>query len=91
MPALGFLTLLRALLAYIRDHVSADGAWWILGLNGTLLIPLIFSVFFYPTEVLIGVGVAFVLTVAALVVNRIVRTRLHRARVNQSRSLVSGL
>jgi hypothetical protein len=70
--------MIHALLDRVSEHVSGEGAWWILGLNTILLIPLIFAVFFYPWEVLVGVGAAFALTVVALVVSRLVRVRLHR-------------
>ncbi|OFW35805.1 MAG: hypothetical protein A3F70_15030 [Acidobacteria bacterium RIFCSPLOWO2_12_FULL_67_14] len=55
------------------DHISADGAWWILALDAVFLIPAIFAVFFFPATVLIGVGVAAVLTLGALVLRRAVR------------------
>ena len=42
--------MIRALLDYMGEHVSGDGAWWILGLNSILLIPLIFC------RVLLSVG-----------------------------------
>ena len=70
--------MIRALLDYVEAHVSGEGAWWILGLNAILLIPLMFSVFFYPRQVLLALGAVFALTVVAMVVNRAVRTRLHR-------------
>jgi hypothetical protein len=69
--------MIRALLDYMGEHVSDDGAWWILGLDSILLIPLIFSVFFYPRQVLIGLAVLLLLTIAALAVTRRVRRR-HR-------------
>jgi hypothetical protein len=69
--------MIRALLDYMGEHVSGDGAWWILGLNSILLIPVIFAVFFYPWQVLTGVAVLLFLTIAALAVNRRVRKR-HR-------------
>ena len=34
--------MIRALLDYMGEHVSGDGAWWILGLNAILLIPVMF-------------------------------------------------
>jgi len=50
------------------DHlISSDGAWWILGINGILLIPAIFAVFFYPVEVLSTVGALMALAVVAFV------------------------
>lgn len=70
--------MIRALLDYVGEYLSGEGAWWILGLNAILLIPVMFSVFFYPKEVLLGLGALFVLMIAAMVVNRTVRTRLHR-------------
>ena len=38
------------------DHISSDGKWWILGINGILLIPAIFALFFYPMEGLMAIG-----------------------------------
>jgi hypothetical protein len=69
--------MIRALLDYMGEHVSGDGAWWILGLNSILLIPGIFAVFFYPWEVLTGAAMLLLLTIAALAVSRRVR-RPHR-------------
>lgn len=69
--------MIHALLDYMGKHVSEDGAWWILGLNGILLIPLIFAFFFYPRAMFTGAAVALVVTVAALVVGRAVRARRH--------------
>lgn len=70
--------MIRTLLDYMAEHVSGDGAWWILGLNAILLIPGIFAVFFYPWEVLTGAGVLLLLTsVTTLAVSRRVRRR-HR-------------
>lgn len=43
-----------------RDHMSSDGALWILAMDALLLVPLIFAVFFYPLVVLIGVGAALI-------------------------------
>ena len=70
--------MIRALLDYMGEHVSGDGAWWILGLNAIFLIPGIFAVFFYPWEVLTGAAVLLLLTsVLTLAVSRRVRRR-HR-------------
>ncbi|MBI4264356.1 MAG: hypothetical protein HY657_08265 [Acidobacteria bacterium] len=60
---LGLHDMIGALTHYTQEHVTADGAGWILLLDGILLIPLIFAVFFYPAAVLIGVGAALLLTV----------------------------
>lgn len=70
--------MIRALLHSVGDLINSDGAWWILALDGVLFIPLAFAVFFFPIPVLIGVGAALVLTVAALAVMRAVHTYQHR-------------
>ena len=75
---LGVHNMVEAISSYTRDHVSADGGAWILLLDGILLIPLIFAVFFYPLAVLIGVGSAALLTVAfVLLVRAAQRHRVH--------------
>ena len=54
------------------DHlISSDGAWWILGINGILLIPAIFALFFYPVEMLAWMGGLLALTLVALVARRV--------------------
>ena len=63
---LGVHNMVDALSHYTKEHVTADGSLWILGLDGILLIPAIFAVFFYPMAVLIGTGAAVVLVVAYL-------------------------
>jgi hypothetical protein len=45
--------------------VSYDGGMSLLMIDGLLLIPLIFAAFFYPLQVLAGVGAVLVLTIAA--------------------------
>ena len=67
--------MIRALLHYAGDHVTADGAWWILGLNAILLIPAIFAVFFYPMAMLVATGAVLILTIAALGAVRFIRGR----------------
>jgi hypothetical protein len=67
----------RALLHSADDLFNSDGAWWILALDGILLIPLIFAVFFYPVMVLGGVAAAAVLTVALLGLMRVIQARRH--------------
>jgi len=62
-------------IVHSADHlISADGAWWILALDGILLVPLIFAAFFYPMAILIGVGAAVVLTVAVMALIRAVHS-----------------
>jgi len=71
--------MIRALLHSADDLISSDGAWWILALDSILLIPLVFAVFFYPMVVLIGVSAAVVLTIAAVVLMRVVHARQHHS------------
>src|SRR5688572_9187597 len=64
------------------DLISSDGAWWILGLNGILLIPAVFAVFFYPVEVLPTVAGLAVLMVVGLYACRLfIRRRVLRTPV----------
>lgn len=75
---LGVHDMVDAMSHYTKDHVSADGSWWILLLDGILLIPLIFAVYFYPIQVLIGLGAAVVATLAFIALARVLhRHRLH--------------
>ena len=55
-------TLLRR---YWNELVSTDGGMSLLLMDGLLLVPLIMAAFFYPIQVLIGVGAVLVLTIAA--------------------------
>lgn len=70
--------MIHALLHSADDLFNSDGAFWILALDGILLIPLMFAVFFYPLAVLFGVGIVAILTIAALVGVRAVHTYRHR-------------
>ena len=47
------------------DLVSYDGGMSLLLMDGLLLVPLIMAAFFYPIQVLSGVGAVLVLTIAA--------------------------
>lgn len=67
---LGVHNMVDALTHYWDEHLSADGAWWILGLDAILLIPAIFAVFFYPLAVAIGVGAAVALAAVYYVLLR---------------------
>jgi len=69
--------MIRALLHSADDLVNSDGAWWILALDGILLVPLIFAVFFYPMAVLVGVVALLVLTVAVMALIRVVQAHQH--------------
>ena len=55
-------TLLRR---YWSDLVSYDGGMSLLLIDGLLLVHVIIFAFFYPIQVLIGVGAVHVLTKAA--------------------------
>jgi hypothetical protein len=55
-------TLLRR---YWSEMVSYDGGMSLLLMDGLLLVPLIMAAFFYPIQVLIGVGAALLVAVAA--------------------------
>jgi hypothetical protein len=69
--------MLHALMHSADDLFNSEGAWWILALDGILLIPLIFAVFFYPLMVLGGVAAAVILTVALLGLMRVIQARRH--------------
>ena len=69
--------MIHALLDSVGKHVSGNGAWWILGLNSILLIPLIFAFFFFPREMLTVTAVVFVLTTGVFLVVKAVRARRH--------------
>lgn len=72
---LGMHNVLDGLSHYWRERVSADGALWILMMDGLFLIPLVFAAFFYPRPVLLAVG--GVLLFSALLIEgvHVVRTR----------------
>ena len=70
--------MIRALLHSADRFIESGGGYYILALDGILLIPLVFSVFFFPVEILIGVGVAAVLTLGTLAVIRLVHAHHHR-------------
>ena len=55
-------TLLRR---YWSEMVSYDGGMSLLLMDGLLLVPLIMAAFFYPLQVLIGVGTALLVAIAA--------------------------
>lgn len=67
---LGVHNMVDAVAHYWRDHLTSDGALWILGLDAILLIPVIFAVFFYPVAVAIGVGAAVLLAAVYYVLLR---------------------
>jgi uncharacterized membrane protein HdeD (DUF308 family) len=71
-------SLLHGLLHSCDGLVNNNGACWILALDGILLVPLIFAMFFYPMAALASVAVLAVLTLVAFGVARAVNTHHHR-------------
>ncbi|MBI2185943.1 MAG: hypothetical protein HYU37_02330 [Acidobacteria bacterium] len=67
--------MLHGLFHYWDEHISKDGAWWILALDSVLFIPLIFAVFFYPMAVLAIIVSAAVLTLGFMGLRRLVHGR----------------
>jgi len=69
--------MLHGLFHFWDEHISKDGAWWILALDSVLFIPLIFAVFFFPMAVLAIVGGVAVLTLGFIALKRLVHVRHH--------------
>ncbi len=69
--------MIRTLPHSVGQLFNSEGAWWILALDGILLIPLIFAMFFFPAAVLIGVGAVAVLTIMAVALMRAVHAHQH--------------
>ncbi|OFW05929.1 MAG: hypothetical protein A3I61_06530 [Acidobacteria bacterium RIFCSPLOWO2_02_FULL_68_18] len=67
--------MLHGLFHFWDEHISKDGAWWILALDSVLFIPLIVAVFFFPMAVLMILGGAAALTVGAVGLRRIFHAR----------------
>ena len=70
--------MIREILHSGDRFIESGGGWYILALDGMLLIPLVFSVFFFPVPILIGVFIAAALTIGALLVIRRVHAHHHR-------------
>jgi hypothetical protein len=51
------------LLRYRTEFLSSDGGMWLVLIDALLIIPLILAAFFYPLEVLMGVGGVMLATV----------------------------
>ena len=60
---LGLHNMVESVEQYWTDHISADGGLSLLALDGLLLIPVVFFMFFYPVAVLIAIGSVLLLTV----------------------------
>ena len=69
--------MIRALLHSVGQFLSADGAWWILALDGILLIPSLFAMFCFPLTVLMIVGVIVAVTVMMIAVVRAMHAHQH--------------
>lgn len=72
---LGLGEMLHGLFQFWDEHISKDGAWWILALDSVLLIPLMFAVFFYPMAVVAIVAGAAALTLGAIGLRRVFHAR----------------
>ena len=70
---LGVHNMVDALTHYGDEHLTSDGALWILGLDAILLIPAMFAVFFFPYAALIGAGVAVAMAAVYFVLLRALR------------------
>lgn len=71
-------TLLRR---YWKEMVSYDGGMSLLLMDALLLVPLIMAAFFYPIQVLVGVGVALLVALAAFEGVALWRRHHHRTHV----------
>jgi hypothetical protein len=76
---LGWHNMTDAVAHYFADHVSPDRDPSLLLLDGILLIPLIFAVFFYPVEVLVALAIVAVLGLAFIGLVRVLQR--HRTHV----------
>ena len=61
---LGLHNMVESVEHYWTNHISADGGLSLLGLDGILLIPVVFAVFFYPVAMLIAIGSVLLLMLA---------------------------
>jgi hypothetical protein len=67
----------RALVQYVSRFVEYTGGWSIIALDGILLIPLAFAMFFLPGVVLLLLAVAVFVGVAAYAAERAWHSRTH--------------
>lgn len=70
--------MIREILHSADRFIESGGGWYIVALDGMLLIPLVFSVFFFPVTILIGICLVAALTIGAMVVIR--RIHAHHQR-----------
>ncbi len=74
---LGLHNMVEGVEHYWTDHISADKDLSLLGLDGILLIPVVFAIFFYPMAMLVGIGSVLLLMLAAYEIVRFSRTHQH--------------
>jgi hypothetical protein len=72
---LGLREMLHGLVHFWDEHISKDGAGWILALDSMLFIPLIFAAFFFPVAVLAIVAGVVLLTLGAIGLQRAFHAR----------------
>jgi len=70
--------MIRQLLHSADRFVESTGGWSILALDGILLIPLVFAVFFFPVAILGGLGAIVLVAAVVCAVMRAVHTYHHR-------------
>lgn len=70
--------MIRALLQFIDRFVEYAGGWSILALDGILLIPLFFAIFFLPFAILVALGVVVVVAAGTLAVMHAVHVHHRR-------------
>ena len=69
--------MIRALLHTADRFVESGGGWYILALDGILLIPLVFAGFFFPIPFLIGLAILAVVAAGTFGVLRLVHGHHH--------------
>ena len=71
---LGLHNMVESVEHYWQNHISADGGLSLLGLDGILLIPVVFAIFFYPVPMLMAIGSVLLLMLAGYEVVHFSRT-----------------
>lgn len=71
---LGLHNMVESVEHYWSDHISVDGGLSLLGLDGILLIPVVFAVFFYPMAMLMAIGSVLLLTLVGYEIVHFSRT-----------------
>ena len=71
---LGLHNMVESVEHYWKNHISGDGGLSLLGLDGILLIPVLFAVFFYPVVMLIAIGSVLLLLLAGYEIVHFSRT-----------------